>query len=71
MRICRRELLRFVAYGLPAWLGLCHLRERNEPNPARLDADSEPPTPVRVQMHGSLGPPTAKVRVTVGSRSAA
>ena len=38
-RICRRELLRFVAYGLPAWLGYSHLRERNEPPPVRMAVD--------------------------------
>ena len=37
--VSRREILHFVVYGLPAWLGYCHLRERNEPPPVRLSAD--------------------------------
>lgn len=41
MKIDRREILRFVAYGLPAWLGLCHLHQRDEPPPVRLTADFE------------------------------
>ena len=37
-RISRRELLRFVAYGLPSWLVLCHTCERNEPAPVQVAA---------------------------------
>ena len=54
MRTSRRELLRFVAYGLPAWLGLCHLRERNEPSPVRLAADSEAKVVGGVNFQGGL-----------------
>lgn len=38
VRVCRREILHFAVYGLPAWLGYCHLHERNEPPP-----ENEPP----------------------------
>ena len=37
----RRELMRFVAYGLPAWLGLFYLPDRNEPPPVRMAVDFE------------------------------
>ena len=54
MRTSRRELLRFVAYGLPAWLGFCHLRERNEPSPVRLAADSKAKVVGGVNFQGGL-----------------
>ena len=54
MRTSRREFLRFVAYGLPAWLGLCHLREPNDPPPVRLAADSEAKVVGGVNFEGGL-----------------
>ena len=46
--------MRFVAYGLPAWLGFCHLRQRNEPSPVRLAADSEAKVIGGVNFQGGL-----------------
>ena len=54
MRIHRRELLRFVAYGLPGWLTLFLLPKRHEP--------SETPVYV-VPGEVSLGEPSASLSV--------
>ena len=54
MRIYRREILRFIAYGLPAWLGLYHLREQNDPTPVRIASDFEPKVVGGVNFEGGL-----------------